>query len=167
MKDEEVNRNGRAERKEEDLSRHDSTQEQSSSSDYKFPKPHRRPKNDTKHKRERSQDQERELSRSYRVAGFPQARRVPGSGALAGLPADVDPGSWFLGEAKQTRQGRLTIDPEWVDKIRDQSARIGRPWWVLHAWVAGDNTNFRKLVILDEQHFFEIIKRLKAYEDMG
>lgn len=154
------------EEKKQVLPEHGSGQEQPSGSElYKFPKPQRRPRNDPKARKQRSKDQERRIARSYGESGFKGARRIPGSGAFQGLKGDIDPGSWFLGEAKQTRGGRLTIDPHWYDKIEHESRDRGRPWWVLHAWVGNETSNFRRVVVLSEDHFYELIKRLKAYEE--
>lgn len=154
------------EKEQEVLSGHDSREVESSSGDvYKWPKPQRRTKNDTKHRKERSKSQERGVARSYRESGFSSAKRVAGSGNIAGLPGDVDPGSWFLGECKETRSGKLVVDPEWVEKIEAQSRQRGRPWWALHLWIADTTSNYRKVVVLDEGHFFQLIRRLKAYEE--
>jgi hypothetical protein len=153
---------------EEELPQHNSNQEQCSDSElYQFPKPKRRPRNDPKARKDRSKAQERGISGSYRSAGFTQSRRIPGSGAFEGLKGDVDSGSWFLAECKQTRGGRLTIDPHWYDKIEREARDLGRPWWVLHAWVGNETSNYRRVVILDEDHFFQLIKRLKDYEQEG
>lgn len=143
------------------LTRHESDTEQQHSSELhiQFPRPTKL-KNDTRSRKNRSKNQERELARSARLAGFSTAKRVPGSGALAGLPADVDYGEWFLGEAKETRTGRLTIDPEWIKKISNQARQVGRPWWVLHAWVGGETGPYNKVVIMDEKHFFGLMRQL-------
>lgn len=165
MMNEEERREGQAQPQEEILPRHDSGEEQPSSRElYKFPRPIRRPTNDTQHKKQRSKAQERGIARSYGIAGFKTAKRIPGSGAFQGLKGDVDPGEWFLGECKQTRGGRLVIDPRWYDKIEYEARNLGRPWWAVHAWIGDETSNYRRVVILNEPHFFELIRQLKGYE---
>lgn len=143
---------------EADLSRHQGVRELAGLSDLRFPKPLRRPKNETKARKDRSKHQERELARCYERSGFAKAKRVPGSGALAGLPADVDPGEWFLAEAKETRTGKLTLNPEWIRKIAAQAKQMGRPWWAVHCWVGQETGPYSKVVILDHDHFFELMR---------
>lgn len=139
----------------------------SSGSGYKLPKPERRPKSDIKARRSRSKSQEDRVAVDYQRSGFPKAKRVFGSGAFKErvMLGDVDPGEWILAECKETRSGGLNIKREWVNQIRRESAAMNRPWWALHAWIADDTSNFEKVVILDEAHFFEILRRLRSYEE--
>lgn len=154
---------GRIIQAEASLPGHESGQEQSSGSNlYKHPKPVKRQRiNDIKHRKERSKAQERELARSYRKSGLQEAKRIAGSGSWGEVVADVDPGEWLLVEAKETRGGKLVINSEWVSKIAHQSRQMARPWWALHCWVGETTGPYEKVVILDEKHFFEIIKLLK------
>jgi Holliday junction resolvase len=114
--------------------------------------------------RNASKEQERNLSKRFKAAGFEESRRVPGSGNLAILPGDVDAGEWFLGEAKETRTGKQIIDPDWYDKIEAQAKRMGRPWWVLFTWVGTETSRYRKVVSMSEDTFFALIERLRAAE---
>lgn len=136
----------------------------SGGSGYKLPKPQRREKGDIKKRRSRSKSQEDRVAEHYQRSGFPEAKRVFGSGAFKDrvMLGDVDPGEWILAECKQTRTGGLTIKQSWVKQIRKESSQLGRPWWALHAWIADDNSNFEKVVILDEEHFFDLISQLKG-----
>ena len=128
---------------------------------YLFPKPTRKPKlkNDTRARKQRSKHQERELARSYRLAGFPKAHRQDLSGSLRDKPGDIDPGDYLLAEAKETRQGRLVLDPEWISKIRIQAKSLSRPWYALHAWVGREIGDYYTVAIVDEKHFFQLIKK--------
>lgn len=124
----------------------------------------KRLKNTTKTRNNNSKNQERNLSKRYQDVGFEKARRVPGSGSISILPGDVDPGEWFMGEAKMTRTGKLTIQPTWIRKIAEQAKQMGRPWWVLHTWTAEGLDQFTKCVTLSEDTFYELLRRLKAAE---
>jgi Holliday junction resolvase len=113
-------------------------------------------------RKNRSKAQEREVAKEYVKAGFENARRVPGSGAFATLPGDVDPGRLFLAECKETRRGRLTIDPEWLDKVESQSKSMGRPWYALHTWIGSETSRYRKTVTISEDFFYELLKEYHA-----
>lgn len=105
----------------------------------------------------RSKDQERQLAREYQESGFTRAKRVPASGALKGLPGDVEVEDFLLAEAKMSSRGTLTIKPEWIDKIRRQAREAGKKNWALHAWVKEGDNNYRKVVIVDPDFFFSLI----------
>lgn len=132
----------------------------------------RKVKNDPKSIRDRSKSQENRIAESYQKVGFPDAKRVFGSGAHKGLPGDVDPGALLLVEAKETRAsksnpgGRLTIDPEWILKVRNFSQEKGyRGWYALHAWAAPDGGNYYKAVVIPEELWWEIIRVFKAMQE--
>jgi Holliday junction resolvase len=112
----------------------------------------------------KSREQERQLAKEYQKAGFAKARRVPASGAIAGLPGDVEVEDFLLAEAKFSGRGKLTINPAWIDKIRNQARQAGKKNWALHAWVKEGDDNYRKIVIVDPEFFFDLLKQLKAYE---
>lgn len=106
----------------------------------------------------RSEQQERDIAKSYVAAGFPKARRQAMSGAMRVLPGDVDPGSLFLVEAKQTRTGRIVIDPGWLEQVEKQSRDLGRAgFYALHAWVAKGSDNYKKVVVVSEPLWLVII----------
>ncbi|SRR5258708_34666346 len=149
------------------LSGHEGGSEFASPGDiYKHPKPIKRQRvNDIKHRKERSQAQERELARSYQRIGFPQARRVPGSGAIASLPGDVDVEDLLLVEAKESRRGTLTINPDWIGKIRYQARNAGKKWYCLHAWVAKETGNYEKVVVVGEDVWLNLIAQLKVLQE--
>lgn len=119
----------------------------------------------TKRLRNNSKAQEREIAKSYKEAGFEKARRVPGSGAFSTLPGDIDPQELLLAEAKETRTGKLTLNPDWVDKIENQARQMGRPWWAVHLWVAEDQSRYRKNVVISEEFFFSLLRRIKELEN--
>lgn len=121
-------------------------------------------KKTTKTLKNNSKNQERAIAKDYVKAGFEKARRVPGSGAFANLPADVDPGELLLLEAKMTRTGRMIIDPEWLSKTERQAKEMGRPFYALHTWVADESHPFEKWVTIREDYFFELLRRLNAAE---
>lgn len=118
----------------------------------------------TKQLRNNSKAQERAIANDYQTAGFTKARRVPGSGAFASLPADVDAGELLLLECKMTRTGRMIIDPAWLAKVEGQAKQMGRPFYALHAWVADKTHPFDKWVCIREDQFFEILRRLNEAE---
>ncbi len=120
-------------------------------------------KTDPKHNKARSQNQERNIAKEYQKAGFEKSRRVPMSGAIVGLKGDIS-SDLFLAEAKMTRGGRLVVDPSWIQKIQQEAQDVGKQW-VLHAWAAGKEDNFTKVVILNEEYFFKLIAQLKAFQD--
>lgn len=158
---------GRGFQDEASLPGHEGNEILGGSSDlYKYPKPVKRTRvNDIKHRKERSQAQERELARSYREAGCEKAKRIAGSGSWGEVVADVDPGEWFLVEAKETRTGKITIDPGWITKVSTQAKQMARPWWALHVWIGEETGPYKKAVVLDEKHFFDLVKRLNDKED--
>ena len=107
----------------------------------------------------RSEQQERLIAKGYVVAGFPKARRQAMSGAMRVLPGDVDPMKLLLVEAKQTRQGRIVIDPQWLLQVRQQSRDLGRAgFYALHSWLAEGDKNYLKVVIVDEALWFAVLK---------
>ena len=112
--------------------------------------------------KQRSEEQERRIAKGYKQAGFPRARRQWMSGAIATAKADVDPGELLLVEAKETRQGSLVIDPEWILKVRRESQDVGRQgFFALHAWVAKDNEHYYKVVIVEESLWLQILEGYK------
>jgi Holliday junction resolvase len=117
---------------------------------------------DVKHNKQRSQAQERSISDGYKAAGFNKSRRQPSSGALheALLFADVDPGERWLVEAKQSRSGKLVLEPDWLKKITEEAHSQGRKP-LLHAAVALDEGHYERWVALPEQDWFDLIKELK------
>ena len=149
------------------LSGHEGSEVEPGSSDiYQFPKPVKRTRlNDIKHRKERSQTQERQLARSYRESGFEKAKRIAGSGSWGEVIADVDPGEWLLVEAKETSTGKLTLNSDWIKKISYQAKKMGRRWWTVHCWIGEETGPYEKVVVLDEKHFFELMKLLHAKED--
>lgn len=106
----------------------------------------------------RSEQQERDIAKSYQAAGFPKARRQAMSGAMRVLPGDVDPGSLLLVEAKQTRTGRMVIDPGWLEQVEKQSSDLGRAgFYALHSWVAKGTDHYKKVVIVSEPLWLVIV----------
>jgi hypothetical protein len=113
----------------------------------------------------RSRDQELNIGKDYKKAGFLKARRVPMSGAISTMPADVDPGELLLVEAKLTRTGQLIIKTDWLAQVRRQSFNMGRRgYYALHAWVAQGDENYHKVVVVDEDLWFNILAQLKREE---
>jgi hypothetical protein len=113
----------------------------------------------------RSRDQELKIGKDYKGAGFPHARRVPMSGAISTMPADVDPGELLLVECKQTRTGRMVIDPKWLAQVEKQSIDSGRAgYYALHAWVAAGDEHYHKVVVVDEKLWMQILKQFKEAE---
>ena len=121
---------------------------------------------DVKHNKQRSQSQEREIAKDYKDAGFDKSRRVPMSGALheAALLADVDPGSLFLVEAKQSRSGKLVLEPEWLKKIKAEAASQNRRP-LLHAAVALDEGQYERWVAMPEEDWFKLLKEMKETQN--
>lgn len=108
----------------------------------------------------RSKHQERLIAKDYVKAGFPKAKRQAMSGAIAILPADVDPGSLLLVEAKQTRTGRMIIDPDWLEHVEKQSKDMGRAgFYALHSWISKDMDNYKKVVVVSEPLWFALLSR--------
>jgi Holliday junction resolvase len=122
-------------------------------------------KKDPKHNRQRSQAQERSITDTYKDIGY-KARRVPGSGAFhdAMLYADVDIDNLLLVEAKETRTGKITIDPEWVEKVKAEAQAIGKRFWAIHAWVAEAESNYKKLVIVEQDTWMTLLKERRDME---
>ena len=118
---------------------------------------------DPKHNKQRSQSQERHLGKEYLAAGFPKSRRVPMSGAVASMPADVDPGALVLVEAKQTRTGKMTFDPKWLLQVREQASRDGREG-VAHCWFAEHTGDYGKVVVIPEEFWFKLLKQFRFME---
>lgn len=121
---------------------------------------------DVKHNKQRSQAQERDIADKYKDAGFKKARRQPSSGALheALLFADVDPGERWLVEAKQSRSGKLVLEPGWLRKVTEEAAKLGRRP-LLHAAVALDEGHFERWVAMPEEDWFNILKELKDLDE--
>jgi hypothetical protein len=115
---------------------------------------------DPKHNRQRSQAQERGLTDDYKEIGFPKARKVPGSGAFheAMLYSDVEVEDLFLAECKETRTGKMVIDPEWVGKVRAEAVALGKKFWAIHAWMAKDEGHYKKLVVVDETTWMSLLR---------
>lgn len=110
--------------------------------------------------KQRSEQQERDIAKGYREAGFPHAKRQAMSGALRVLPGDVDPGSLLLVEAKETRTGRLVIKPDWLLQVREQARNMGRAgFYALHAWLTEGEKNYLKVVIVDEALWFAVLEK--------
>jgi Holliday junction resolvase len=120
---------------------------------------------DVKHNKARSQQQERDIAKDYKDAGFAKSRRVPMSGALheALLLADVDPGEKYLVEAKQTRSGKLVLETEWLKKITAEAASQNRKP-LLHAAIALDEGQYERWVSMPESDWFELLKQTKELE---
>jgi len=149
---------------EEEISEHSSDEEQPGGGElYKFPKV-RRPRNDPKARKDRSKAQERGIARSYRESGFQAARRIPGSGAFQGLKGDVEVENYLLVECKETRTGRLVVEPAWFDKIEKEANQAGKRWWAVHGWVASSTSDYRKFVVVPEKTWLDIMGQIKAYE---
>lgn len=117
---------------------------------------------DVRHNKQRSQAQERDIAGKYKDAGFNKARRQPSSGALheALLFADVDPGERWLVEAKQSRSGKLVLEPDWLRKIKEEAFSQNRKP-LLHAAVAVGEEHYERWVALPEEDWFDLIKELK------
>lgn len=114
----------------------------------------------------RSKDQEREVAKSYQKAGFPHARRIPMSGAIQHWKGDVDPGELLLVECKQTRSGKLVIEPDWLAQVQKQSKDIGRAgFYALHGWVAKDTEQYHKIVVLPEELWLAILGEWMGREE--
>lgn len=108
----------------------------------------------------RSEQQERLIAKGYVVAGFPKARRQIMSGAISTLKGDVDPGSLLLVEAKQTRSGKLVIDPDWLEKVEKESKDLGRAgFYALHGWVSKNMDNYKRVVVVSEPLWFAILSK--------
>jgi Holliday junction resolvase len=122
-------------------------------------------KKDPKHNRQRSKAQERSVEGEYKAVGY-KAHRVPGSGAFheALLFADVDVENLLLVEAKETRTGKITIDPEWVEKVKAEAAALGKRFWAIHTWVAEEEANYKKLVIVEQDTWMTLLKERKELE---
>lgn len=106
----------------------------------------------------RSQHQERLVAKSYVAAGFPKAKRQAMSGAMRALPGDVDPGHLLLVECKETRTGRMIINPDWLEHVEQQSQDLGRAgFYALHAWVAKDSDNYKRVVVVSESLWLAIL----------
>ncbi len=115
---------------------------------------------DPKHNRQRSQAQERSLADDYKDIGFSKARKQPGSGAFheAMLYSDVEVEDLFLAECKETRTGKMVIDPEWVGKVRAEAAAMSKKFWAIHSWVAKDEGHYKKLVVVDETTWMSLLR---------
>ena len=108
----------------------------------------------------RSEQQERLIAKGYVAAGFPKARRQAMSGAMRVLPGDVDPGSLLLVEAKQTRSGKLVVEPKWMEQVEQQSKDLGRAgFYALHGWVAKGTDNYKRVVMVSEPLWFAILTK--------
>ena len=112
----------------------------------------------------RSRSQELRVAKDYREVGFHLSRKVPMSGSLADHKGDVDPGELLLVECKETREGNLTITTDWLAKIQKEAFDKGRRWYGLHAWVAKDSGHFNKVVVVDEDLWFEVLTAYKKRE---
>lgn len=124
-------------------------------------------KKDIKHSKDRATAQEYAVRDEYREAGYTKARKVPGSGAYhdAALFSDVEVENLLLVECKETRTGKLTIDPEWVKKVEGEAKAMGKRWWAIHAWAAEGEAHYDKLVIVDQQTWMDLVKQLKDLEE--
>jgi Holliday junction resolvase len=113
--------------------------------------------------KQRSEEQERRIAKGYKKVGFTHAQRVPMSGAIATMKADVDPGELLLVEAKETSQGSLVIDPEWILKVQKESFDKGRRGFAaVHAWVSKKDVHrYYKVVVVEESLWFEILEGYK------
>lgn len=110
----------------------------------------------------RSRDQENKVADGYKSVGFRHAKRQAMSGALQVLPGDVDPGELLLVECKETRTGRMVIDPEWLAQVMRQSQNMGRSgWYALHSWVADGSKNYHKVVVVDEDLWYSVLGKFK------
>lgn len=88
------------------------------------------------------------------------------SGAISYLPGDVDPGELLLVECKLTRAGQLVIKTDWLAQVRKQAQDMGRAgYYALHAWVAGESEHYNKVVIVDEDLWFKVLKDYKEREE--
>lgn len=106
----------------------------------------------------RSQHQERVVAKAYVAAGFPKARRQAMSGAMRILPGDVDPGQLLLVECKETRTGKMVIEPDWLEHVEQQSRDLGRAgFYALHGWVAKDSDNYKRVVVVSEPLWLAIL----------
>src|SRR5579859_2833793 len=113
----------------------------------------------------RSRDQELKIGKDYKAAGFPRAKRQTMSGAISYLPGDVDPGELLLVECKLTRAGQLVIKTDWLAQVQRQARDMGRAgYYALHAWVAGESEHYNKVVIVDEDLWFKVLKDYKDAE---
>lgn len=108
----------------------------------------------------RSKEQEREIAKDYKAAGFPNAKRQVMSGAIHYLKGDVDPGKLLLVEAKMSRSGRIIINPEWLEKVEQESKDLGRAgFYALHSWVAAGSDNYKRAVIVSEPLWYAILSK--------
>lgn len=119
-------------------------------------------KKDVKHSRARSQSQEYGVRDSYRKVGFQKTLKVPMSGGIATMKGDVSVEDFMLVECKESRQGNLLIKQAWVDKVAKEAKDAGKQWYALHAWIAEEEDNYRKVVIVPEKLWFEILEVLKS-----
>lgn len=106
----------------------------------------------------RSEHQERLVAKGYVEAGFPKAKRQIMSGAISTLKGDVDPGQLLLVECKQTRTGRMIINPDWLEQVEKQSKDMGRAgFYALHSWVSKNMDNYKRVVVVSEPLWFAIL----------
>lgn len=114
----------------------------------------------------RSREQELAIGAKYREVGFKHARKVPMSGSIDILKGDIDPGELFLAEAKLTRTGQLVIKTEWLKKIRKEAIDKGyKDWYALHAWIAEGTEHYQKVVVVDEDLWYSVLKAYKEREE--
>lgn len=124
-------------------------------------------KKDIKHSKDRATAQEYAVRDEYREAGYPKTRKVPGSGAYhqAILFSDVEVEDLLLVECKESRSGKLQIEPEWVSKVDGESKAMGKPWWAIHAWVAEGEKHYDKLVVVKQETWMDLMKQLKDLKE--
>jgi Holliday junction resolvase len=119
-------------------------------------------KKDVKHNKDRATAQEYAVRDEYREAGYLKTRKVPGSGAYhdAQLFSDVEVENLLLVECKESRTGKLQIEPEWVKKVSQEAKMMGKQWWAIHAWTAEGEQHYDKLVVVDQQTWMDLVKQL-------
>ena len=117
---------------------------------------------DVKHNKARSQAQELSVAKEYKANGFEEARRVPMSGAIATLPADVSLGELMLVECKMTKSGKMIFDWEWLRQVKTQAEREMKEG-VVHAWIGQVTGPYEKVVVVPEEFWYTILNELMGY----
>lgn len=124
-------------------------------------------KKDVKHNKDRATAMEYAVRDEYREAGYLKTRKVPGSGAYhdAILFSDVEVEDLLLVECKESRTGKLQVEPEWVSKVEGESKAMGKPWYAIHAWVAEGEKHYDKLVVTKQETWMQLIKQLHDLDE--
>lgn len=86
------------------------------------------------------------------------------SGGIATMKGDVSVEDFMLVECKESRSGEVYVTQKWVDKIAKEAKDAGKQWYALHAWAAEGEDNYRKVVLLPEKLWFQILDVLKSQD---